>query len=52
MPIIGLKLTGSADQRDAMLTLWPEVRKMAGDSLIFRGAEGLPVQIARYLQER
>ena len=52
MPIIELKLTGPADQRDAMLALWPEVRKVAGDSLIFEGTEGLPTQIARCLQER
>ncbi|WP_130996996.1 nicotinamide mononucleotide deamidase-related protein YfaY [Klebsiella variicola] len=52
MPIIELKLTGPADQRDAMLALWPEVRKVAGDSLIFEGTEGLPAQIARCLQER
>ncbi|MBN0764864.1 hypothetical protein JTM21_41060, partial [Pseudomonas aeruginosa] len=47
-----LKLTGPANQRDAMLALWPEVRKVAGDSLIFEGTEGLPAQIARCLQER
>ena len=52
MPIIELKLTGPAHQRDAMLALWPEVRKVAGDSLIFEGTEGLPAQIARCLQER
>ncbi|HBX3270547.1 TPA: nicotinamide mononucleotide deamidase-related protein YfaY [Klebsiella pneumoniae] len=52
MPIIELKLTGPANQRDAMLALWPEVRKVAGDSLIFEGPEGLPAQIARCLQER
>ncbi|HDZ0772593.1 TPA: nicotinamide mononucleotide deamidase-related protein YfaY [Klebsiella pneumoniae] len=52
MPIIELKLTGPANQRDAMLVLWPEVRKVAGDSLIFEGTEGLPTQIARCLQER
>lgn len=52
MPIIELKLTGPADQRDAMLALWPEVRKVAGDSLIFEGTEELPAQIARCLQER
>ena len=52
MPIIELKLTGPADKRDAMLALWPEVRKVAGDSLIFEGTEGLPAQIARCLQER
>ncbi|HCF8310088.1 TPA: nicotinamide mononucleotide deamidase-related protein YfaY [Klebsiella pneumoniae] len=52
MPIIELKLTGPANQRDAMLALWLEVRKVAGDSLIFEGTEGLPAQIARCLQER
>ncbi|MGL3817424.1 nicotinamide mononucleotide deamidase-related protein YfaY [Klebsiella pneumoniae] len=52
MPIIELKLTGPANQRDAMLALWPEVRKVAGESLIFEGTEGLPAQIARCLQER
>ena len=52
MPIIELKLTGPANQREAMLALWPEVRKVAGDSLIFEGTEGLPAQIARCLQER
>ncbi|HBR4555705.1 TPA: nicotinamide mononucleotide deamidase-related protein YfaY [Klebsiella pneumoniae] len=52
MPIIELKLTGPANQRDAMLALWPEVRKVAGDSLIFEGTEGLPAQFARCLQER
>ncbi len=52
MPIIELKLTGPANQRDAMLALWPEVRKVAGDSLIFEGTEGLPAQIGRCLQER
>ena len=52
MPIIELKLPGPANQRDAMLALWPEVRKVAGDSLIFEGTEGLPAQIARCLQER
>ncbi|HBR3294606.1 nicotinamide mononucleotide deamidase-related protein YfaY [Klebsiella pneumoniae] len=52
MPIIELKLTGPANQRDAMLALWPEVRKVAGDSQIFEGTEGLPAQIARCLQER
>lgn len=50
MPIIELKLTGPATQRAAMEAIWPEVRRVAGDSLIFEGTEGLPVQIARRLQ--
>jgi hypothetical protein len=52
MPIIELKLTGPAEQRDAMLAMWPEVQKVAGESMIFEGTEGLPAQIARCLQER
>lgn len=50
MPIIELKLTGPATQRAAMEAIWPEVRRVAGDSLIYEGTEGLPVQIARCLQ--
>jgi competence/damage-inducible protein CinA-like protein len=52
MPIIELKLTGPASEREAMLKLWPEVQKVAGESLIFEGTEGLAAQIARTLQER
>lgn len=50
MPIIELKLTGPATQRAAMEAIWPEVRRIAGDSLIFEGTEALPAQIARRLQ--
>lgn len=35
-----------------MLALWPEVRRVAGESLIFEGTEGLPAQIAAHLQSR
>lgn len=52
MPIIELKLTGPATQRDAMLALWPEVKRVAGESLIFEGTDGLPLEIARQLQAR
>lgn len=52
MPIIELKLTGPATQRDAMLALWPEVKRIAGESLIFEGTDGLPAEIARQLQAR
>lgn len=52
MPIIELKLTGPATEKDAMLALWPEVQRVAGESLIFEGTEGLPAQIARDLQAR
>ncbi|EMD1655552.1 nicotinamide mononucleotide deamidase-related protein YfaY [Pluralibacter gergoviae] len=52
MPIIELKLTGPASEREAMLALWPEVKKVAGENLIFEGTEGLPTQIAAALQAR
>jgi competence/damage-inducible protein CinA-like protein len=52
MPIIELKLTGPASQRKAMEAVWPQVQRVAGESLIFEGTEGLPAQIARHLQER
>ncbi|QLR44018.1 nicotinamide mononucleotide deamidase-related protein YfaY [Enterobacter sp. RHBSTW-00994] len=52
MPIIELKLTGPATEKDAMLALWPEVQRVAGESLIFEGTEGLPAQISRHLQAR
>ena len=52
MPIIELKLTGPATEKAAMLALWPEVQRVAGESLIFEGTEGLPAQIARSLQSR
>lgn len=52
MPIIELKLTGPYAQREAMQTLWQEVKRVAGQSLIFEGTEGLPAQIARELQKR
>ena len=50
MPIIELKLTGPATQRAAMEAIWPEVKRVAGDSLIYEGTEGLPAQIARRLK--
>ncbi|WP_279047381.1 nicotinamide mononucleotide deamidase-related protein YfaY [Cedecea davisae] len=52
MPIIELKLTGPAGQRAAMEAVWPEVRRVAGESLIFEGTEGLAAQISRRLAEK
>ncbi|WP_061709790.1 nicotinamide mononucleotide deamidase-related protein YfaY [Pseudenterobacter timonensis] len=52
MPIIELKLTGPATQKAAMLALWPEVKRVAGESIIFEGTGGLPAQIAQHLQSR
>ena len=52
MPIIELKLTGPAQQRAAMDALWPEVQRVAGESLIFEGTEGLPALITRHLRDK
>lgn len=52
IPIIELKLTGPASERQAMEALWPEVKKVAGESLIFEGTEGLPAQLARALLDK
>ncbi|ALR77458.1 nicotinamide mononucleotide deamidase-related protein YfaY [[Enterobacter] lignolyticus] len=52
MPIIELKLTGPASEGEAMRRLWPEVQRVAGESLIFEGTQGLPAQLAAALQER
>lgn len=52
MPIIELKLTGPAQAREKMEALWPKVREVAGESLIFEGTEGLPAQLARRLGEQ
>lgn len=52
MPIIELKLTGPASLREQMEAVWPEVRRVAGESIIFEGTEGLPAQLAGRLRER
>ncbi|WP_202303044.1 nicotinamide mononucleotide deamidase-related protein YfaY [Dryocola clanedunensis] len=52
MPIIELKLTGPASLRKEMEAVWPEVRRVAGESIIFEGTEGLPAQIASRLKEK
>ncbi|KHS65177.1 nicotinamide mononucleotide deamidase-related protein YfaY [Pectobacterium brasiliense] len=52
MPIIELKLTGPAAQRENMEQLWETVRTVAGENTIFEGTEGLPAQLARRLVER
>ncbi|EOC1303776.1 nicotinamide mononucleotide deamidase-related protein YfaY [Cronobacter dublinensis] len=51
-PIIELKLTGPTSRRAEMEAIWPHVREVAGDSLIFEGTETLPAQIARCLREQ
>ncbi|MBY7232437.1 nicotinamide mononucleotide deamidase-related protein YfaY [Escherichia fergusonii] len=52
MPIIELKLTGPASEQQAMEKLWLDVKRVAGQSVIFEGTEGLPAQISRELQSR
>ncbi|MFJ5339662.1 nicotinamide mononucleotide deamidase-related protein YfaY [Pectobacterium sp. CHL-2024] len=52
MPIIELKLTGPAAQRENMEQLWETVRTVAGENTLFEGTEGLPAQLARRLAER
>ncbi|MEQ9744991.1 nicotinamide mononucleotide deamidase-related protein YfaY [Pectobacterium actinidiae] len=52
MPIIELKLTGPAAQKEKMAQLWETVRSVAGENTIFEGTEGLPAQLARRLAER
>jgi len=52
MPIIELKLTGPAEQREAMEALWPEVQRVAGESLIFEGTQGLPALLAEKMREQ
>ncbi len=51
MPIIELKLTGPASEQQAMEKLWLDVKRVAGQSVIFEGTEGLPAQISRELQK-
>lgn len=52
MPIIELKLTGPASEQETMEKLWLEVKRVAGQSIIFEGTEGLPAQICRELHKR
>ncbi|MEY8772595.1 nicotinamide mononucleotide deamidase-related protein YfaY [Erwinia sp. ACCC 02193] len=52
MPIIELKLNGPASKLPEMEQFWQQVREIAGESTIFEGAEGLPAQLSRRLQEQ
>ncbi|WP_058912797.1 nicotinamide mononucleotide deamidase-related protein YfaY [Entomohabitans teleogrylli] len=52
MPIIELKLTGPASQRQQMEALWQEVRAVAGQSTVFEGTIGLPGWLAQQLRVR
>jgi competence/damage-inducible protein CinA-like protein len=52
MPIIELKLTGPAHERDAMELAWQTVRGVAGESAIYEGTDDLPTQLAQRLRQR
>ncbi|OSM96326.1 MULTISPECIES: nicotinamide mononucleotide deamidase-related protein YfaY [Lonsdalea] len=52
VPIVEIKLTGPASQQHAMQTLWRQVKAIVGDSMVFEGTAGLPVQLAQTLSER
>ncbi len=52
MPIIELKLTGPAQEREAMELAWQQVRTVAGESAIYEGTDDLPTQLAGRLRQR
>ncbi|SFC90378.1 nicotinamide mononucleotide deamidase-related protein YfaY [Pragia fontium] len=52
MPIIELKLTGPASQRQEMLRNWQIIKQGVDDNLLYEGTEGLPVLVSRALHQR
>ncbi|WP_272519839.1 nicotinamide mononucleotide deamidase-related protein YfaY [Providencia sp. PROV223] len=52
MPIIELKLTGPASQKELMERDWQLVKQGVGDNLIFEGTEGLAQKIGNLLKEK
>ncbi|WP_159564774.1 nicotinamide mononucleotide deamidase-related protein YfaY [Budvicia diplopodorum] len=52
MPIIELKLTGPASQREPMLKSWQIIRQGVGDNMLYEGTEGLASIISKTLNER
>ena len=50
MAIHDFKLIGPAAQRAAMEAVWPKVQRVAGESAIFEGTDGLPAQLAERLR--
>ncbi|HEP0307222.1 TPA: nicotinamide mononucleotide deamidase-related protein YfaY [Providencia rettgeri] len=52
MPIIELKLTGPASQKELMERDWQLVKQGVGDNLIFEGTEGLSQKIGNLLKEK
>lgn len=51
-PIIELKLTGPASQKEAMLALWQVIKAGVKENLIFEGTEGLPSVICHDLNQK
>lgn len=51
-PIIEIKLTGPAEQRENMNALWQEVRAVVGENRLYEGVSNLPEEIARALKQR
>ncbi|EML0361129.1 nicotinamide mononucleotide deamidase-related protein YfaY [Providencia rettgeri] len=52
MPIIELKLTGPASQKELMERDWQLVKQGVGDNLIFEGTESLAQKIGKLLKEK
>lgn len=52
MPIIELKLTGPAHEREAMEQVWQQIRAVAGDSQLYEGTDDLPTRLGQQLPQR
>ncbi|MCW2257438.1 competence/damage-inducible protein CinA-like protein [Providencia alcalifaciens] len=52
MPIIELKLTGPATQKEPMLALWQMIKAGVGENLIFEGTIGLPSVTCHDLKQK
>lgn len=52
MPIIELKLTGPANQRDAMEQIWQVVKAGVGDNKVFEGTEGIGALVRESLEQQ
>lgn len=52
MPIIELKLTGPASQREEMLKNWQIIKQGVGGNMLYEGTEGLPAIVSQALNEK
>ncbi|EKT66348.1 nicotinamide mononucleotide deamidase-related protein YfaY [Providencia alcalifaciens] len=52
MPIIELKLTGPASQRDEMEKVWQVIKAGVGDNKVFEGTEGLGAVVGKKLKQK